>query len=400
VKRQIIERDIPKDSSPGYPYVKLGTDNETVLEKFGDFIWDVVVERLNLMLEYGDEVFSMSPVQLIDAGLCDPIKGFIKNEPHPVRKIVDGKLRIISSVSLVDQIIERLLGGDQNQAEIAVWESCPSAPGMGLHDDGLQSIAATFRRLVEIGKIAITDISGWDWSVKMWELMMDAVARYRLAGAHASSEFAHLLRCNAWCVGNSVFVLSNGEMWAQTVSGVQLSGRYFTSSTNSRMRLMASMVARVWAGLPALVGPPGKKEVGGKSMGDDCFEVWFEKLQEMLCQMGHKVKYVDVIEELNKLRFCSQQFHDDGTAEPEDPTKTLYKYFSHKPSDPNYPGYEQQLHWVCRHAQKDMKDVWRVAAARMERAVKLAYDVGSDNKTTQSEPWREAESHITAEARK
>lgn len=317
----------------------------------------------------------MKAKELVDEGLVDPIKGFVKNEPHTYVKVVDGKLRIISSVSLVDQIIERLLGGDQNNAEIATWQSCPSAPGMGLHDEGTKPIAATCRNFLQEYLVAITDIGGWDWSVKMWELMMDAIARSRLAGVADSSEFAHLLRCNAWCVGNSVFVLSNGEMWAQVNSGVQLSGRYFTSSTNSRMRLMASMVARVWAGLDPLFNLNGRKVVGGKAMGDDCFEIWFRNMEKYLAEMGHKVKFVEVIDSVAKLRFCSHKFNEDGTASPEDATKTLFRFLSHKKTSDFYPGHAQQLNWYLRHAPSDMMRFQGVVAARVEYAVKHNYGV-------------------------
>nr|ALD89112.1 RNA-dependent RNA polymerase [Rhizoctonia solani barnavirus 1] len=364
-----IQRDLNKDSTPGYPYVALGGKNKQVMENYGSFIWNTVAQSFNNALRLGDKVFSMSPSELVKAGVCDVVKVFIKDEPHSLKKIESGKLRLISSVSLVDQIKTRLLCRTQNLNEIESWESCPSKPGLGLHDDGLQVIAANIKRFLSQGVVAEADVSGWDWSVQDWELEFDAECRAALAGADPKGVFAFLLRVHAYCVANSVYVLPNGEMYEQTVPGAQLSGDYNTSSTNSRMRVCASLFSRLWAGKPLLVD--GRIPVS--AMGDDSFELDFPELQENMRSIGHNVRFVKRSTSLQGVEFCSQVFDEDGFAAPADPSKTVYRFLSHKVTFSEYPELWAQLSWYLRHQKKgDERDIISgLGFARIELANKL-----------------------------
>lgn len=365
-----------KDSSPGYPYVVLAKDNRGILDNgYGNFIWKTVCDQFNRALALGEEVFNLNAEQLLRHGICDPVKVFIKDEPHKLKKIESGKLRLISSVSLVDQIKTRLLCNMQNTKEINNWETCPSKPGLGLHDEGLSVIAETARRFLKEGPVAETDVSGWDWSVQHWELMLDAEARIRLAGANPNGVFAFLLRVHAHCVSNSVFVTPDGNMWAQTVPGGQLSGDYNTSSTNSRMRVMASLASRLWAGQPLLVN--GRIPVA--AMGDDSFELDFAGLKEGMNAIGHTVRFVESRNSLQGLHFCSQEFTAEGVAYPEDPSKTVFRFLGHKPTHSTYLELRAQLLWYLRHlVGSDREIIEKLTHARVDRANKL----NGNSKTT------------------
>nr|UHS71527.1 MAG: putative RNA-dependent RNA polymerase [Barnaviridae sp.] len=354
------------DSTPGYPHVALGSSNEKVLEKYGNVIWDTVLEQFNNALRLGEEVFSLSPTELIQFGICDPVKVFVKGEPHSRAKLDAGKLRIISSVSLVDQIKTRLLCSQQNKAEINSWQTCPSKPGLGLHDDGLASIADTIKDFLSHGKVIETDVSGWDWSVADWELRVDAECRRLLARARKGGVFDFLLRVHAHCVANSVFVTPDGEMYAQTIPGGQLSGDYNTSSTNSRMRVVASMMARLWAtGSPLVNGC-----IGIAAMGDDSFEMEAPGIGEGLQLMGHSVKFLKENATLDGVNFCSQVFTSEGTAYPEDPSKTVFRFLSHKHGEQSYLELWVQLNWYLRHLPHSVisQTIQELAFARAERA--------------------------------
>jgi len=365
-----------KDSHPGYPWCKLGRDNGMVLNGYGNTIWTEVAKRIDAILQYGDSVFSMTPEELVRNGLCDTVKVFIKKEPHSLTKIAQGKLRIIASVSLVDQIVTRLLCMRQNKAEINTWQHCPSSPGMGLHDDGLAIIWETAQTFDRSGEICETDISGWDWSMQQWELDLDAVIRSELMGVTPDSGLAHLLKAHAYIVGHSVFAMPDGELLAQTVAGGQLSGDYNTSSTNSRGRIIGSLAARYKCGYSMLSKAEYERkfpQLGIKAMGDDSFEIWFEGLEEALESIGHTVKMCVKRPGLSGFEFCSQVFVGRGKAYPVDFSKTLFRFLSHNPADPKYPEYRAQLFWYFRHLPPDLSQkVKRLADARVERAQKLA----------------------------
>lgn len=358
-----------KESHPGYPWNKLGADNGTVLTGYGDLIWDEVAKRFNAMLHYGSAVFEMSPEELCKNGICDVVKVFIKGEPHSHKKVAEGRFRIIASVSLVDQIVTRLLCMKQNKTEIKLWQQCPSSPGMGLNDDGLKVIWEVANMFSKSGTVCETDVSGWDWSVQQWELDFDADLRAELMGGNALAHF--LLRCHSYVVGHSTYVTSDGKMYAQTIPGGQLSGDYNTSSTNSRVRVIASLAAR-WR-----VGFTKSLPLGGiKAMGDDSFEIWFDGLEQGLGDIGHTVKMCVQRPTLENFEFCSQVFLGSGVAYPVDFSKTLFRFLSHNPADPGYAAYRVQLLQYFRHLPKDLLEkVDRLARARVERAQTLATSV-------------------------
>lgn len=348
------------------------------MAEMSGFIFERACEQFNNALAFGESLFTLTPVELVRYGICDPVKVFIKDEPHKLSKIASGKLRLISSVSLVDQIKTRLLCNKQNTTEIDTWESIPSKPGLGLHDDGLLVIAENAKQILKYGPIAETDVGGWDWSVKQWELALDARIRGRLAGAKPTGAFDFLLHVHAYCVANTVYVTPDGQMFEQTFPGAQLSGDYNTSSTNSRMRLIATMAARLWAGIPPLID--GQALLA--AMGDDSFEFAFPQLQENLNAIGHKVRMVDTRYELAGLKFCSQEFNAEGLAAPEDPTKTVYRFVGRKEGSSGYPELQVQLLWYTRHLTGPIKSlIGKISHARVERAKKIQANNGNTQAT-------------------
>jgi len=311
------------------------------------------MSRLQTWVDLGDRVFDMTPEELVRYNVADVVKSFVKDEPHSNKKLAEKRYRIIASFSIVDQIIERLLCSRQNSQEIEEWETCPSKPGLGLHDEGLRAIGKSIERLLSVnGEVMCTDVSGWDWSVQKWELDADAQARAKLAGESVDSLFGFLLRVNAHCVANSVYVDPLGSMWAQTHVGSQLSGRYNTSSSNSRMRVMMTMMARLlMTGDPLVDG-----RIGIDAMGDDSVEVSVPGIEKVMEELGHSVKMVKFYNHLEGVEFCSQVFNADGTAYPATPGKTVYRFCSRKPSDTETGDLWSQLAWYMRHLSGEEKE--------------------------------------------
>nr|WNK15285.1 MAG: RNA-dependent RNA polymerase [Polerovirus monocotyledonae 1] len=274
-------------------------------------IAQLTFNRLQRMLNVSFE--EMTPEQLVQNDLCDPIRVFVKGEPHKQSKLDEGRYRLIMSVSMIDQLVARVLFQNQNKREIALWRAIPSKPGFGLSTDEqttefvdcLSSVVgrepadliANWRDLV-----LPTDCSGFDWSVAQWMLEDDIEVRNRLT--INLNEATKRLR-NAWlkCIGNSVLSLSNGMLLAQSLPGIQKSGSYNTSSTNSRIRVMAAYhVGADWA----------------MAMGDDCLESPNSNLSEYK-NLGFKV------EASEKLEFCSHIFETPKRAIPVNVNKMLYR---------------------------------------------------------------------------
>jgi len=350
-------------STPGVPWNSYGPTNRHVLESARDVISRAVAQSFANMVFHGEKVFDMDAEQLVLNGIRDPVRVFIKNEPHKKSKADTGMWRLISGVSLVDQIKERIIGRFQNEAEIDSWVTCPSKPGIGLDDESLLEVAVCLRDMLSRGLVCSSDISGFDWSVKGWELRADAERRRQLAGASEASLFNFLLRVQAHCVANSVLVLPDGLMWAQLREGIQLSGSYWTSSTNSAMRLLMTLVARIRSG----VAPDPIDQI---TMGDDSVERYWEGLDVALRELGHEVKFVKIYRSIADVEFCSHLWRDDGLAVPVNPWKTLFRYLSHPPDSTSYLDWRAQLMYFVRHSQ-ELHRYRRQIDARAERANKV-----------------------------
>lgn len=302
------------DAGIGVPYIAYGkpthrgwVEDQTLLPVLAQLTFI----RLQKMLEVSFE--DMGPEELIQNGLCDPIRLFVKGEPHKQAKLDEGRYRLIMSVSLVDQLVARVLFQNQNKREIALWRAIPSKPGFGLSTDeqvldfvkGLaRQVGTTTTKVVANWKnyLTPTDCSGFDWSVADWMLHDDMIVRNRLT-IDLNPVTERLRSCWLRCVSNSVLCLSDGTLLAQTHPGVQKSGSYNTSSSNSRIRVMAAFhTGAAWA----------------MAMGDDALESNPADLAAYK-RLGFKV------EVSGQLEFCSHIFRAPDLALPVNENKMIYK---------------------------------------------------------------------------
>jgi len=302
------------DAGVGVPLIAFGptTHRQWVEDpKLLPVLARLVFARLQKLADPNLE--SLDAEGLVKCGACDPIRLFVKGEPHKQAKLAEGRYRLIMSVSLVDQLVARVLFQEQNKQEIALWRAVPSKPGFGLSTDmQVHDFMENLSRRVGVSAEEIcrnhrqyvipTDCSGFDWSVSHWMLQDDMEVRNQLT--HNLSELTRRLRAN-WlhCISNSVLCLSDGTLLAQRVPGVQKSGSYNTSSSNSRIRVMAAFhCGASWA----------------MAMGDDALESPDSNLLEYK-NLGFKV------EESEKLEFCSHIFESPDLAIPVNVGKMLYK---------------------------------------------------------------------------
>jgi len=294
--------NVKPSASPGYPLMRDHPTNADVFRNLGyDHVHALVMCRLELLAAATvEEIKAMSAEELCAAGFVDPIRVFVKNEVHSTKKVDSGKYRLIMSVSLIDQLVERVLNGALDRAEIASWDTLPSKPGMGLHDEGLQILSNNFKAMK---KAMGSDMAGFDWHTDQW--MLDADAECRAAATGDDSEELHMKR--AQLVGNSVFVFSDGRVYAQRRKGLQKSGAKTTSSGNSRIR---TILAKLVGGVNTAVC----------AMGDDAVEdvaegVEFPDVVQAYAHYGMEIKAMEFFEP-NGLEFCAYKFYPDGSAMP------------------------------------------------------------------------------------
>lgn len=290
---QIAIQDLKKDASCGVPlsYAPF-KNNEDFLTSVGEedimqHVWDRLV-----LLSDGDRDYSkLNARQLVHIGLTDPVRVFVKGELHSREKVAQGRMRLISVLSTVDQIIERVLHSSQNHEEIASWEEIPSKPGMGLDDDSLDAL----REEIQMFENPVdTDISGWDWGVPGWLMEAEVQVRIRLAGCSSTSAYARMAYNRFLCLSLSVMVLSDGTVWEQKIRGIQKSGSYNTSSGNSRMRVLLAYMAG------------SKKAI---AMGDDCIEEYSATAKDFYSEHVLVKDYTPASAKGNRIEFCSVDFN-------------------------------------------------------------------------------------------
>lgn len=299
--------DVNMQSSPGMPCAAIQPLNSKLFASHTPLIAHAAVERLKRLIEHRGE---LSPVELVKAGLCDPVRVFVKQEPHTKAKVNSRRFRLICSISVVDQIVERVLCAEQNNEEILLWGSLASCPGMGLTlDVQTDQLWDNVQEAAKHCSITSSDLSSFDWTVQEFELKGDAESRIQLANAEGTL-FAIALRNRTMCLCNKVFALSDGRLYAQLRPGVQASGSYTTSSTNSRVRVAAGFYA-------------GSDWV--KAMGDDALEEYRAGALEAYKELGKIVKEYTIFNDNEPFEFCSHLFEARSVVKPLNWARSLYR---------------------------------------------------------------------------
>lgn len=287
------------DASPGVPYADINPKNSGVIEYLSDALVDLVVDRICRILSYSlDDINSFTNQQLIDHGLCDPVRIFIKNEPHKISKI-NNKERLIMSVSIVDKLVEGVVSMKLNKEEIYKWRTIPSKPGIGFSPEDNQYVYEDVTQ--KPFETCQTDCSAFDWSVSEW-LKLNEFEQRILLTEGATTEFKHLCRSIAIIGCKSVYQLSNGEMYVCDINGQTKSGCLNTSSSNSRMRVTSSYIVQYMNGIRNF------DDFYCSAMGDDTTERNVNDAIAKYKEIGLNIKEFAVIKD--SFEFCSRKYFD------------------------------------------------------------------------------------------
>jgi len=99
-----IKTQLKPEASPGVPYALVALRNDQLMEKLGMELNEIVLDRIELRLTTPiEEVKRMSKMERIRRGFLDPVRVFVKDEPHKKAKAIEGRHRLIMSVSIVDK---------------------------------------------------------------------------------------------------------------------------------------------------------------------------------------------------------------------------------------------------------------------------------------------------------
>lgn len=260
----------------------------------------------------------------------DCVKIFIKDEPHTIKKIDAKRFRIISSISMVDELVERLFMTDLHKKLIENHMLTPLGVGLG---NQLAEVEPLFNYLgAESNVLSSNDMKGYDWHQESpWLLAEARVKGSLITGQPLGKLDTHSSPIDPTIVGaaaktmevtsdpvevlyrltlagiSSPFVDAKARVYGKGFPGIQNSGRFNTSFGNS-----ATKTAQTYYVDPAAVKTKNAGDDGliaGSKLDEQCLiKGWAE--------IGHVL--TDFIEsdfsrgDL-KVEFCSHYWSKDKT---------------------------------------------------------------------------------------
>lgn len=225
--------DIDLKSSPGCcQFSGLGSTNGQVLGYDGE----------SLSLDRVKQLYAAVQIRMKELlkgrQYSDPIKIFIKREPHKRQKIEEGRLRLISSVSLIDAVVDRILFTRLQSHQVAQTGNSPVMVGWNPTAGGYR----LFMEMLGEGPYLMVDKSAWDWTVFPWviEGLFNLVINLGVLGPEWWQDLVKM-RFDL-LFDKPTFSFGDGSEAEQKSPGIMKSGCYLTIYLNSLAQLLVHTI--------------------------------------------------------------------------------------------------------------------------------------------------------------
>lgn len=279
-------------SSPGLCSLsRMGSINKDVLGWDGETFDFERVELVRFAVRHRFD-------QLL-TGKCvhDPINVFVKQEPHKRQKIIDGRFRLISAVSLIDTMVDRILFGWLGRVCLDTVGMTPSLIGWTVMNGGWRDLTLLYHKK----PVLCLDKSTWDWTVPSWlvDLWRDFIVSLAVGSPDWWVRLVDL-RFKA-LFEEPVFQFSDGTQIKQRVRGIMKSGCFLTIILNTVGQSLVHYLACHRLGWDLYRGQP-------RIVGDDTVQEAVLDLQlyvRAIESLGFKVKGAKV---RSWIEFCGFAF--------------------------------------------------------------------------------------------
>lgn len=169
----------------------------------------------------------------------DTINVFVKQEAHKRSKLDSGRVRLISGVSFVDCMIDRILWGVLGRKALSTLGRTPVYYGWS----PLRGQYRTLLNKLGKGEIMALDKEAWDWNVRGW-MLRELFACFTSLCVDETDWWLKLAWMRWQCLFKCpTFEFSDGDVFKQTHWGVMKSGCYLTLLGNSVMQWILNEVA-------------------------------------------------------------------------------------------------------------------------------------------------------------
>lgn len=219
---------------------------------------------------------------LLNEPQSDPIKVFVKQEPHKRSKLEEGRYRLISAVSAVDCFVDRMLFCKFTDIIMENKTSTPCWAGWNPYKGGYRQLWERF-----VGEETMSvDKSAWDWTCPGWLLYL--CLKILLSMMHKAPEWKRTLVINRFiCLFERPrFKFSDGYIIYQPDWGIMKSGCYLTLLLNSMCQSLLHYICNIKCGRNPLENSP-------ICYGDDTLQRVFAFVvmyMEMMRRMGIRPK--------------------------------------------------------------------------------------------------------------
>lgn len=268
------------------------------------YVRDLVKQRLRELKLAGPDWVSKN----WKAVPSDPVRLFIKREPHTIEKAKLNRWRLIWSVSVIDQLIDALIWGKMIETEIEKHANIPSKPGWTYLKGGMNQL---YHKLKGRPRYGASDKSSFDFTVSedMLELMQDLGFR-TCSNFDPNAEWVQIAKIRFLASYLGYIIFSNGLLIRQNTIGVMRSGSKVTINWNSKLQVAFKIIAclRFYGSFDSW------KDII-EAMGDDSLEAFRDEgfssyYKEFMESVGLIVKFIADVTEITdeRIHFCSQRF--------------------------------------------------------------------------------------------
>jgi len=202
---------------------------------------------------------------------------FVKDELHKRRKVEDGAFRLISSVSLTDTLVDRILFGDffDNCYRPEGFSTTPNKAGWTPYLGGYKWLARKYRRC----KVLFADKKSWDWTMQEWVAYVLMVVMVRICGFSElrKRQIEHRMMA-LFCQPS--FNVGGWLRFIQVLGGLMKSGCLGTIVWNG----MAQVVLHLLAELRTIFRFSGDDP---DTVGDDTLQRLMDDLDAYIRELNH-----------------------------------------------------------------------------------------------------------------